>query len=90
MGLHVESTAILDEPDHGSATVEREVEGEDVHPRLTEHAELPALGVPADQPPHGRLVHVAGLGDAAGLVERRRRADVRVESKNSVTIVGRI
>src|SRR5580765_7158694 len=60
--------------------VERQVQFENVHPRLAEKAELPSLGVSVDQLPDHVRLELARLGNAPHLVQRRSGADVRIET----------
>src|SRR6266446_3657449 len=62
----------------GLPTVERQVQCEHIHPRLSEEAELPSLGVLFDERPDVGRAHLACLRDPVDLVESRRRADVRI------------
>src|SRR5262249_37782591 len=59
--------------------VEGEVEQQNVDARLAQDTELPALDLGFDQLADARLVELPRLRDPGHLVERGRRADVRVE-----------
>ena len=71
-----------------SADGEGLIEREHADPRLTQEAELSALGVPLDQAAHGLLAEPAGSGHAAQLVDRRGRADVRIEAAPADAVTG--
>src|SRR5689334_12762216 len=53
--------------------VEREIQREHIHARLSEEAELTALGVTLDKVTDDAGIELASLGHATDLVERRRR-----------------
>src|SRR6266511_2582580 len=63
-----------------SAPVEREVQREDVDPRLAKEAELPTLGVLRDELADGGFVERPGLRHPRHLVEGGGGTDVRVET----------
>jgi hypothetical protein len=52
--------------------IEREVQFENIHPWLTEDAELPVIGVGPYERPHARIVESPGLRDAMHLIVRSR------------------
>src|SRR5688572_4964402 len=60
--------------------IERQVQREDVDPRLAEDAELPALGVPCHERANRLLGHAACLGDARHLEVGAGGRDMRIES----------
>src|SRR5580704_5391926 len=60
--------------------VERQVQGEHVHPGLAQHAEEAPFGVLLDEFAYLRGVELALAGHPRDLVERGRRADVRIEA----------
>src|SRR5450755_823172 len=75
------ATVIVSSRSPARQLVERDVQVEHVHPRLTQEAQVPALDVGGDQRPYHGRAQVPGLGDPVHLQVGVLRGDVGVEAR---------
>src|SRR5450631_1426971 len=74
------ATVIVSSRSPARQLVERDVQVEHVHPRLTQEAQVPALDVGGDQRPYHGRAQVPGLGDPVHLQVGVLGRDVGVEA----------
>ena len=60
--------------------IECQIQAENIDPRLSQDAELPSLGVLANELPQVRFFHAPRCSDAWNLKFRRRRGNVGIET----------